>query len=278
MSSNLTSHQYLKNIETEYLTGDYAQCWDTWGYENVVPPFDKFYYILDGECSIKIDNTEYIARKGQLFLLPYNSVQTYHHISKNYITKYWFHCTFTCHDKDLFEIISLPHFITVDNPEYITGLLKKIVSYNDNYSIQSTLHQKACILELLAYYFEKSDLTKEKLFKDEKISIIMAYIENNLQHDITINTLSSLVHFHPNYFINFFKDAIGIPPMEYINSMRIEQSKKLLQDDEIPIKNVATRVGFKASYYFSRIFKQKTGLSPSDFRLISQAKSPKDGK
>ncbi len=272
MSGNSSYPHYLRNIETEYLTGDYAQCWDSWGYYNVVPPFDKFYFILDGECSIRIDNAEYIARKNQLFLLPYNSVQTYHHISENYITKYWFHCTFTCHDKDLFEIITLPHFITVKDPGYVTELFKKIVSFNDNDSIQAKLYQKAAILELLAYYFENTSQTKDKLFKDEKISTIISYIENNIQNDITVNMLSSLVHFHPNYIISFFKDAIGIPPMEYINSMRIEMSKKLLQDPEIPIKEVTARVGFKAPYYFSRIFKQKVGLSPSDYRDISQAK------
>ncbi|NCU25870.1 AraC family transcriptional regulator [Candidatus Nomurabacteria bacterium] len=88
---------------------------------------------------------------------------------------------------------------------------------------------------------------------------------------MTVNDLSALLHFHPNYVISFFKEAIGIPPIEYINSLRIEMSKKLLEADEMQIKQVAASVGFKTSYYFSRIFRQKTGLSPSEYRLISQA-------
>lgn len=276
MNSGLTINQYLENLETNYFAGAFTRCWDTWRFDKTVPPYNKFYYIVEGECYIKIDNKEYIAKKGQLFLLPFNSVQTYYHISNNNVLKYWIHCTYTCNDKDLLEIITLPHFVTVDDPEYVENLFKQIISYDDADMIISKLIKKACLLQLLAYYFKKANVEKEKFFKDEKISLLMSYIETNLQNEITIGKLAGIMHFHPNYFIRFFKEMIGMPPIEYINNMRIEQAKKLLQTMDTPIREIACEVGFNTSYYFTRIFKKKIGFTPSGYRLMLRATLPEE--
>lgn len=268
MSKNLSINQYLENLETNYFAGALTRCWDSWRADNTVPPYNKFYYIMDGECYIKIDKKEYIAKKGQLFLLPFNSIQTYYHNSTNNVLKYWIHCTYTCNDKDLMEIVTLPHFITVDNPEYVENLFKQIIQYDSTDLIMSKLIKKACLMQLLAYYFEKAEIGKEKFFKDEKISILMSFIENNIKNDITIDKLASIMHFHPNYFIRFFKDVIGMPPMEYINNMRIELANRMLQHSDIPIQDIAREVGFNTPFYFTRSFKKKTGYTPSAYRKM----------
>jgi len=263
-----TKNQYIENIQTEFFTGGFAHCWPNWRYVNVVPGYNKFYYIVDGEFYLKIDDIEYTAHKGQLFLLPYNSTQTYYHISENYVKKYWIHCTFTCNDKDLLNTISLPHFIDVDNEKYVTELFKKVLTNNDH-SITSRLKQKSYILQLLAYYFEKSNILSENIFKDDRISLLMAYIEENLHSEITINDLSDILHFHPNYLIRYFKDNMGVPPMEFINNLRVESAKKMLQGADLLINEISDQVGFRNAYYFSRVFKKKTGFTPSDYRLIA---------
>ena len=117
MKDNIIFSQQLENIQLEYLTGDFARCWRSWGSTNITPSYNKFYYIMGGECYIKIDDCEYTAKKGQLFLLPCNSTQTYHHISDNCISKYWLHFTTMCNNKDLLEQITLPHYIDVKDPD-----------------------------------------------------------------------------------------------------------------------------------------------------------------
>ena len=80
------------------------------------------------------------------------------------------------------------------------------------------------------------------------------------------------MHFHPNYFIRYFKEATGLSPMEYISNLRIEHAKRMLQTEEMAIQDIAKAVGFKSSYYFARIFKRKTGFTPTDYRLVSSSK------
>ena len=275
MDNNLSTHQYLDNLNVQYFTGDYTKCWDIWRYENVKPGYNKFYYIVDGECYIKIDDKEYVASKGMLFLLPYNSTQTYHHISENYVTKYWFHFTLSCNDKDLLELITLPHYIDVQEPKKVRDLFTKIINLDEETTIQAKLMQKSYIMQLFAYYYEHASNKQDRIFKDDKIATILSYIENNLNQDLNVPDLSNILHLHPNYFIHYFKNMVGKPPMEYINNLRIERAKKLLQSENISIGDIAVQIGFTSSYYFSRIFKKKTGFTPSDYRLIAHAKPKK---
>ena len=226
---------------------------------------------MGGECYIKIDDSEYTAKKGQLFLLPCNSTQTYHHISDNCISKYWLHFTTMCNNKDLLEQITLPHYIDVKDPDYVADLFKSIIT-NNHLSLHEILRRKAYILQLLAYYTENSSITRKNIFKDTKLSSILTYIEENLSKDITVSELCSIFHLHPNYFIRYFKEKTGYPPIEFINNLRINRAKKMLQTQNDPVQVIAYSVGFESSNYFSRLFKRKTGFSPSEYRYIAKAR------
>lgn len=273
MDEKLTLAKYLEDTNMNYMTGAFTHLWKSWRYDNVMPGYNKLYYIIDGEFYLKINDQEYIAKKGQLFLLPYNSSQTYYHTSDNLATKYWVHFTMPCKDKDLLELVDLPHFINVDDHDYIVTLFETMLELEQNVCIESKLRQKACLFQLMAYYIEHSYLsgTKETL-KDEKLANLIVYIEEHLQEPLTINTLCSIMHFHPNYFIRYFKEATGQSPMEYISTLRVEHAQRMLQSDDLAIQEIAVKLGFKSSYYFSRVFKKKTGFTPSDYRLISSSK------
>jgi len=270
MNRLLTFSKFVKNIGIEYDNGSCSPTWPDWRYENIQPKYNKFYYFLEGECYLKINNSEYIAKKGQLFLLPYNSVQTYYNVSDNLVTMNWFHFNADCNGKDLMELITLSHYIQVKENDYVEGLFNKIFEYGKNSNLISQMRQQALVLELLAYYMEKCDVTSNKIeFMDANIGVVLAFIEDNLHRNISIDELSELLHFHPNYFIRYFKDIMKVSPIEYTNNLRIEKAKTLLSTESITIEEIAHKVGFSTLYYFSRTFKEKTGFTPTDYRLLT---------
>ncbi len=264
IASNI--HQYLDSLKVEYYSGDYVTLQEDWRYNNIVPGYNKFYYIEKGEFYLEINGQSYNASKGDFFILPSNSLQTYYCNSNDYATKYWFHCNVTCNGKDFLELISLPMFIRVTNEKKVKNLFSKVLLCSEDNSIQSILLQKAYIIQLLALFIEKSNTTNEKLFRDEKFSLLMNYLEKNYNKPLTVQTLSDLLHYHPNYFINYFKKITGSPPLEYINNMRIAKAKKLLQMTPMSVSSISQEIGFVNPYYFSRIFKKKTGFTPSEYR------------
>jgi AraC family transcriptional regulator of arabinose operon len=132
------------------------------------------------------------------------------------------------------------------------------------------LRVKSILLEIIAYFIENAGIEKIRLPASssfEKLDLILKYIENHLAENITIEDLAKIAHFHPNYFIHFFKSLLGLSPIQYINKIKMEKAKMLLMTTDMSITEIAESVGTQL-YYFSRSFKNYTGFAPSAFRSL----------
>lgn len=72
-------------------------------------------------------------------------------------------------------------------------------------------------------------------------------------------------------FRHAFRKSAGLSPRQYQLQIRINQAKTLLADTDLPVADVAEQVGFASIYYFSRLFRRKTGTTPRAFRARQQA-------
>ena len=72
------------------------------------------------------------------------------------------------------------------------------------------------------------------------------------------------------HFIRTFKQTYGITPNQFIINKRLEKAMHLLESTNLPIKDIAVSTGFANSYYFSRTFRMKTTITPSEYRKQSQ--------
>jgi AraC-like DNA-binding protein len=68
------------------------------------------------------------------------------------------------------------------------------------------------------------------------------------------------------YLLQIFQQYTGLTPYQYYLQLRIHRSQELLQHDEMSIKEVAAQMSFDNQYYFSRLFKKKTGMTPSEWK------------
>lgn len=93
-----------------------------------------------------------------------------------------------------------------------------------------------------------------------------AYIEENLSKDISLDQLAAHLGVSSFYLSKLFKEEMGDNFISYITTLRLEQAKRLLQDDSLIIKEITSMVGYNDQNYFSKLFKQRFGLSPSEYR------------
>ena len=92
------------------------------------------------------------------------------------------------------------------------------------------------------------------------------YISQTFAGNLTLEDVASHVHLNPAYFSTLFKQSTGSSFKEYLNMVRIEESKRLLINPEYSIIDVAMAVGFMDQSYFSKVFKKYTGLTPKQYR------------
>ena len=95
---------------------------------------------------------------------------------------------------------------------------------------------------------------------------IMTYISADLTSDLSLNAMAELLNVNASYLSTLFKREVGIPLTDYVNRQRVEQAKKLLTVTDFPIKSIAEKCGIPDVYYFSRMFKKRTGCTPKAYR------------
>ncbi len=94
------------------------------------------------------------------------------------------------------------------------------------------------------------------------------YMQLHYQEALRLEDVSAVVGFNATYFSTFFKKETGMNFIDYLTELRIEKAKELLCQEEITINDAAETVGYQDLKHFSRLFKKKTGISPSDYRKM----------
>jgi AraC family transcriptional regulator len=100
-----------------------------------------------------------------------------------------------------------------------------------------------------------------------KLQKVLMYIEEKLAEPVGVRELASQVHMSPFHFARRFKQAVGTPPHGYITQVRIERAKRLLAGTNLPLIEVATRVGYRTQAHFTGVFHRYVGTTPRAYRV-----------
>jgi len=101
----------------------------------------------------------------------------------------------------------------------------------------------------------------------ELISRAQKFIQDNLHKNISIEDVAKHIHLSIFYFSRLFKEKTGVTYTEYLIELRLEKSKMLLLTTNDTVASIAKRVGYAETNSFSRLFKSRVGISPSQYRL-----------
>lgn len=99
-----------------------------------------------------------------------------------------------------------------------------------------------------------------------KIQEAILYIQENYRAKINIDTVASVASLSKYHFSRMFKKIIGISYRNYLNNIRIEKAKEMLQNSRLSITEIAFSVGHNDLTNFERIFKKKVGCAPSEYK------------
>lgn len=103
----------------------------------------------------------------------------------------------------------------------------------------------------------------------EIVEGVMTYLRQNYARQIDFSAVSAEYSFSSAYLAKIFKEHAGTSPGRYLSDCRMRAAKKLLRDTELPVKDIAEKVGYPDPLHFSKSFKMATGLSPAQYRAAS---------
>lgn len=95
---------------------------------------------------------------------------------------------------------------------------------------------------------------------------IKSYIDDHFSEHISLQTLSEIFHLSTPYLSQCFKKRYGYGLNRYLRNLRIQAARHLLSQTDARLNSICTQCGFQDYVHFSKVFKEETGLSPSEYR------------
>lgn len=128
---------------------------------------------------------------------------------------------------------------------------------------------KCRILELLLYLCQKYSAARNRPIPagDSAVTCVChatQYIKDNLASPLSVQSVAASAGVSKYHFLRQFKRVTGVTLTHYINTLRCDRARQLLEQGEHKVKEVACLCGFSNMSYFSRTFRQHTGLLPSE--------------
>lgn len=114
----------------------------------------------------------------------------------------------------------------------------------------------------------KMALSGDQAPQDASLAYINKFIEDHMHETVTSIDAANHLRLNPSYFSRLFKKKTGINFTEYVHQYKIKVAKRLLDDPEETVENVAYTLGYSDRTYFSKVFKKYVGSSPSDYKHV----------
>ncbi len=225
-------------------------------------------YFISGECEIISGGIEYTVKAGDLFIV--NSEERHstnssdgEHLCMHIFTQFFADIEF---DDFVFEA----HIV---GDVFVKDCFERIYAEQQTKATAYDMRIKSVAYSLMAYLtcnYRKNSLSgSEALRRKNKlrdINEVFAYIAANYNTVLTTAELAKHFHLTEQYFCHIFKRETGQTPIDYINRYRVEKAAVFLKRTDQSITDIALRVGFEDSNYFSRVFKKYMGRTPREYR------------
>lgn len=106
--------------------------------------------------------------------------------------------------------------------------------------------------------------------QDSVVEEIKQHIHKHCGDELTRNSLGEMVYLNPDYLARIFKKETGISLGAYIIQARIRSARQLLESTSLSVYSIAGKVGYANYPYFSKLFKQDVGCTPTEYRKLRQ--------
>ena len=136
------------------------------------------------------------------------------------------------------------------------------------------LRIRSIVLRFMSILYQNYQLPTAEFnalpLRHEKIKQAITYIRSNCEHDISLDEISKLIGISKYYFSAEFKKITGYSFVSFLNLSRCEKAKSLLETTSMPISEICAQCGFTDPSYFTRVFANLIGKSPSAYRKSKQ--------
>lgn len=232
------------------------------------------HHIISGGGCYEVNGETYHLTAGDTFILYPNTEVKYYADMENP----WEYAWVGFEGTDADSLIGATDF-SREKPLIRKGVLPKRLIQKQLETIydlkgndyESAVAMTGALYTLMSVFMHYA--TKKEIVKDSHMVYVekaRAYISTNYSYPITVEDVASYVGISRSHLFRSFQMYRQKSPKEYLTDFRIKKARHLLRETSLSIAAIAYSVGFENNLYFSKAFKSRMNMSPSEYRKAHQ--------
>ncbi len=241
-------------------------------------------YCVEGKGWYKLYGKTQELKTNQFVILPANTPHTYGADKNDPWSIYWVHYK---GEKagELSRGFDVPTDISPSGQSRISDRLELFeeifFTLNENHTQDSLNYANLCFGHFMASFCFLDTYRKNRRRNDFSENIVrqsIHYMNENIQGRLTVEQLASFCGYSESYYYRKFIKETGHSPIDYFIRLKINKACELLIHTNIKLNQIACKLGFSESHYFSRTFTKVMGVSASEFRRMNFALHPDEDR
>ena len=251
----------INNIDLEILEHGHLYADESWKHYNINSPYNRLYFILDGEGYIENGKHKVTLEKGKVYLIPIHS--TYNYICMDSLEKFYLHFRMEIFNGfDIFQELAQCEELPI-----AMELMDELITKTRSDKLADIICCKYSFLQIImSFILDSSQNIEAQIPIAQKYKRIFEYMKQNNYINISTSNLSDLMNITTAKLTKDFKQDTGSTIKRFVDDKIIQLSKDKLLLTKLTVKEIAYAQGFSDEFYFSKFFKKKVGLSPREYR------------
>jgi AraC-like DNA-binding protein len=227
-------------------------------------------YCIDGKGWFTVNNKKYKIEKNQFFILEKNMPHEYGADRQSPWSIYWLHFT----GEKMFIFSSIFNQVLDIAPVEGHRIQERISIFEEiyqnlelGYSLDNLEYVSMCLWHLLASFrFVQQFQITNNVKQISLVQQAILFMKDNLNKNLKLEDIAEYVHYSISHFSLMFAKSTSYSPLEYFNQLKIQRACQYLDHTDLSAKSIAYELGFSDPFYFSKVFKKHTSLSPRQYK------------
>lgn len=241
-------------------------------------------YVTEGSARITLEQQEYFLEKGSMIVVNSNELHSGYCESTPYVCK-----VLSFKPQNLIADVASQNVLfqpLVVKDKQIDAFMESIFKECEERQFAYRDNCKALLTQFLIYLSRTymSDMLSDKISEKRKRNLarlnqVLCYIDEHSAERISNKELADMMYLSEDRFGHLFRKNVGVPPQQYINEMRLQKAKELIQSTDHTITEISRMVGFQDYNHFGRQFQRFYGCTPREVQKSGVlTKNPKNKK
>ena len=226
-------------------------------------------FVYEGTGTLWIDGKEYHPSAGDVYIMPKGTKQTYYPDKHDPWVKIWVNLAGTA-VPSLVQAFGLQRVI-YKNCEPLASTFEEILhEVLQNGDVEQMMERCAMlVMKILNRLSLSSSAREEEQQRNpvpQEVQQVRSFIDSNYRKNLTMDDIAAAVYRSNDYVKKQFKQCYGITPYAYYLDLKLTHAKYLLRQTNLPIKQIADKLGYKSDRYFSKRFREIVGVTATQYR------------